>query len=60
MASLSQSYAAPAPQPVQQAEAVRLPTLVKGKVQPFKGYLTRQTTILKMWSKEWIEIEPGQ
>ena len=56
----SESYVAPAPQPVEQAEVARPPTLVSGRVQHFRGYMTRQTTVLKRWKQNWIEIEPGK
>jgi len=60
MAAPNESYVAPAPQPVEQAEVARPPTLVSGRVQPFRGYLTRRTTIVKRWKENWIEIEPGK
>ena len=56
----SESYVAPAPQPVEQAEVARPPTLVSGRVQHYRGYVTRQTTVLKRWKQNWIEIEPGK
>lgn len=60
MATVGDSYVAPAPQPVEAAEGERPPTLVSGKVQHYKGFLTRRTTVLKRWKKQWIEIEPGK
>ena len=59
MATAGESYVAPAPQLVQEAEAARPPTLVSGAVQRYQGYVTRKTTLLKRWKKQWIEIEPG-
>jgi len=58
--SSSVSNVAPAPQPVHGAAVARPPTLVSGRVQPFRGYLTRRTKIVKRWKKNWIEIEPGE
>jgi len=40
--------------------AARPPTLQKGRVQKFQGYVWRQTSILKRWKKILIGIEPGE